>query len=341
MKILQKIICAVVSLSVFAATMTCMATSSSAVANTPGDVNSDGSVNSFDALSVVRYCTGADTLTKEEIVAADVDLDGKVTATDALYILQFSAGIIDRFPAQTDAGRIHIIGDFYYDKATGKVTNTDGSGLLGFSYDAKDDAFYASTYAWQRTFGYTYLYDVAAPLIFCNFDTSRIFFEYNDMEWMIQLWKGQYGLFLNGCEIGLYYRDVDDDELIDANGRKFYKCADDEMLVQMELTMYKNDTMFFHRSKQYSWWLTGFKLGRLAATGYTAESTQVLSVSATMYFSDVDMMEAFIEGLENCTEIEHNASKRVRNVKFENGKFDKGNGYTVNRAQQSVTFSWK
>ena len=192
MKAFQKIICAIVSLSVVAATMTCMATSSSAVANTPGDVNSDGSVNSFDALSVVRYCTGADTLTKEEIVAADVDLDGKVTSTDALYILQFSAGIIDRFPAQTDAGRVHIFGDFYYDKATGKVTNTDGSGLLGFSYDAKDGAFYASTYAWQRTFGYTYLYDVAAPLILCNFDTSRIFFEYNDMEWMVQLWKGQF-----------------------------------------------------------------------------------------------------------------------------------------------------
>lgn len=341
MKIFQKIVCAVVSLSIIVATIVCTSTASFAVTNTPGDVNSDGSVNSFDALSIVRYCTGADTLTQAEIVAADVDLDGKVTATDALYILQFSAGIIDRFPAQTGEGRIHIVGDYYYDIATGKVTNTDGSGLLGFSYDAKDGAFYASTYAWQRTFGYTYLYDVAAPLIFCNFDTSRIFFEYNDMEWMVQLWKGQYGLVLNGCEIGLYYRDVDDDELVDASGRKFYKCADDEMLVQMELTMYKNDTMFFHRSKQYSWWLTGFKLGTLAATGFTAESTQVLRVSATIYFSNNDMMDAFIGGLENCTEIEHNASKQVRKVKYENGKFDKGCGYTVNRAQKSVTFSWK
>lgn len=336
MKVFRKIICAIVSLSVVAATMTCMATTSSAVANTPGDVNSDGSVNSFDALSVVRYCTGADTLTKEEIVAADVDLDGKVTSTDALYILQFSAGIIDRFPAQTDAGRIHIFGDFYYDKATGKVTNTDGSGLLGFSYDAKDGAFYASTYAWQRTFGYTYLYDVAAPLILCNFDTSRVFFEYNDMEWMVQLWKGQYGAIFNGCEVGLYYRDFDDDELVDANGRKFYKCADDEMLMQMELTMYKNDTMFFHRSKQYSWWLTGFKLGTLDSLGYTAESTQVLRLSATIYFTEEEKMDAFIGGLEKCTVIEHNASKKTRSVKFKNGE-----GYNVNRAQKSVTFSWQ
>lgn len=155
------------------------------------------------------------------------------------------------------------------------------------------------------------------------------------MEWMVQLWKGQYGAILNGCEVGLYYRDFDDDELVDANGRKFYKCADDEMLMQMELTMYKNDTMFFHRSKQYSWWLTGFKLGTLDSLGYTAESTQVLRVSTTIYFTEEEMMDAFIGGLEKCTEIEHNASKKKRQIKFANG-----NGYVVNRAQKSVTYSW-
>ncbi len=341
MKAFQKIICAVVSLSVVIATVSCMAVSSSAVTNTPGDVNSDGSINSFDALSIVRYCTGEDTLTKAEIIAADADLDGKVTSSDALCILQYAAGVIDKFPAQTSEGRIHIVGDYYYDIATGKVTNTDGSGLLGFSYDARDDAFYASTYAWQRTFGYTYLYDVAAPFIVCNFDTSRIFFDYDGMEWMIQLWKGQYGYVLNGCEIGLYYRDFDDDELVDDKGRKFYKCADDDMLVQMELTMYKNNKLFFHRSKQYSWWLTGFKLGTIEAYGITPTSTQVLSVSATIYFTDSEMMDAFIGGLENCTEIEHNASKEKRPITFKNGKFENGCGYTVNRATQSVSFSWK
>lgn len=338
---LKKITCVLVSLSVIIGTMAAMALQTSAVANAPGDVNSDGSINSFDALSIVRYCTGELSLSQAEIVAADVNLDGKVDSLDALTVLQFSSGLIDRFEAQKNDERVHIVGDYYYDPATGKVTNTDGSGLLGFSYDAKDEAFYASTYAWQRTFGYTYLYDVAAPFIMCTFDTSRIFFEYNDMEWMVQLWKGQYGAVLNGCEIGLYYRDFDDDELVDENGRKFYKCADDEMLVQMELTMYKNNTMFFHRSKQYSWWLTGFKFGTLDALGYTAASTQVLRVSATMYFADEEMMDAFIGGLEDCTEIEHNASKEIRTVKYENGKFDKGCGFTVNRMNKSVTFSWQ
>ena len=118
------------------------------------------------------------------------------------------------------------------------------------------------------------------------------------MEWMVQLWKGQYGYILNGCEIGLYYRDFDDDELVDDKGRKFYKCADDDMLVQMELTMYKNNKLFFHRSKQYSWWLTGFKLGTIEAYGLTPTSTQVLSVSATIYFTDPEMMD--IESVVLC-----------------------------------------
>lgn len=336
MNILKKTVCVIVCISIVVTTLICTSISSFAVANTPGDANSDGSINSFDALSIIRYVTGEVKLSDAEVVAADVNLDGAVTSLDALYVLQFSAGIIDSFPAQVNDERVHIVGDYYYDPATGKVTNTDGSGLLGFSYDSKDGAFYASTYAWQRTFGYTYLYDVAAPFILCNFDTSRIYFEYNDMEWMIQLWKGQYGAILNGCEIGLYYRDFDDDVLVDNNGRKFFKCADDDMLIQMELTMYKNDTEFFHRSKQYSWWLTGFWFGALDGLGIPENSAQVLKVDATLYFTDTAMMNAFIDGLENCTEIEHNASKKKREIKFVRNK-----NYKVNRIAKSVTFSWQ
>ncbi len=341
MKIFKKIICAVVCFSIVAATLAATSVASYAVDNTPGDANSDGSINSFDALSIIRYVTGEINLTSAEIKAADVDLDGKVNSTDALYVLQFSAGIIDKFPAQVNDGRVHIVGDYYYDPATGKVTDTDGSGLLGFSYDANDGAFYASTYAWQRTFGYTYLYDVAAPFILCNFDTSRIYFEYDNMEWMVQLWKGQYGAIFNGCEIGLYYRDFDDDELVDGNGRKFYKCADDDMLIQMELTMYKDGKNMFHRSKQYSWWLTGFWFGTLDGLGVPETSAQVLKVSSTLYFANDEMMNAFIKGLENCTEIEHNASKKIRKIKFENGKFYNGNGYTVNKVERAVNFTWE
>lgn len=312
------------------------AVNSFAVDNTLGDANSDGSVNSFDALMVVRYCTDEKSLTAEQKKAADVDGDGKITSLDALYILHFSVGKLDRFPMSGESSRVEIAGGFYYDPATGKVTNDSGSGLLGFSYDASEGVFYASLNAWQRTFGYTEIYDYAAPFIICNFDTSRIYFDYDGKEWMVQLWKGQYGYIFIGSEIGLYYRDFDDNELVDNAGRKFYKCADDDMLVQMSSSLYINDTLLFKRKQQYSWWLTGFTPGALDGFGTSPEATASLTLDATIYFEDEEMMYAFVEGLKNTTEVQHNVSKKVRNINFEYGK-----NYTVNPVTNSVSFKWQ
>ena len=221
MKLAKSIISVFLTLAIVFGTTALFAVSVAAADNSLGDTNSDGAINSFDALIIVRYCTGQEKLSDAELKAADVDGNGKINSTDALYILHFAVGKITSFPAgsTTDSGRVQIFGNFWYDPATGTVTNTDGSGLLGFSYDAKESVFYASSNAWQRTFGYTFIYDISAPAIVCWFDTSRIFFEYDGKEWMVQLWKGQYGWVLIGAEIGLYYRDFDN-PLIDENGVK-------------------------------------------------------------------------------------------------------------------------
>lgn len=336
MKKSSKIISLILSVCLVFGIASFGAVSSFAVDNTLGDTNSDGSVNSFDALMVIRYCTNSMELKDAEKKAADVDGDGKITSLDALYILHFSVGKLDRFPMSGESSRVEIIGGFYYDPATGKVTNDDGSGLLGFSYDASEGVFYASLNAWQRTFGYTEIYDYAAPFIICNFDTSRIYFDYDGKEWMVQLWKGQYGYVLIGSEIGLYYRDFDDDVLVDDAGRKFYKCAEDDMLVQMSSSLYRNDKLLYRRKQQYSWWLTGFVPGALENFGTSPEATATLKLDATIYFEDEEMMYAFIEGLKNTTEIQHNISKNIRTVKYEYGK-----NYTVNPAKKSVSFQWQ
>lgn len=338
MKITKSIISIILALSIVMSMAAFFTVSSSAADNSLGDVNSDAAINSFDALMVVRYCSGAETLTPAEIKAADVDGNGKINSTDALYILHYSVGKIGRFPAgsPTDSGRVEIIGGFWYDPATGKVTNPDGSGLLGFSFDAKEGVFYASSNAWQRTFGYTYIYDIAAPVIICWFDTTRIFFEYDDKEWMVQLWKGQYGWVLIGAEIGLYYRDFGDNSLIDENGVNYFKCADDELLIKMSMTLYRNNQTLFSRGQQYSWWLTGFVPGALDGFGATPEAVEQVALDATLTFTDAEMMEAFIEGLENVDKVEHNATFSSRPYKFV-----KNENYHVNLAKNSVTFFWK
>ncbi|MBR3836040.1 MAG: DUF4474 domain-containing protein [Clostridia bacterium] len=337
MKLAKSIISVILSLCIVAGTFAMFAVTTAAADNTIGDANSDAAINSFDSLIIVRYCTGQETLTAAEKKAADVDGNGKINSTDALYILHYAVGKITSFPAGSpvESGRVEIIGGFWYDPATGKVTNPDGSGLLGFSYDAREGVFYASSNAWQRTFGYTFIYDVAAPMIVCWFDTSRIFFEYDNKEWMVQLWKGQYGWVLIGAEIGLYYRDFED-ELIDENGVNYFKCADDDMLIKMSMSLFRNNSLLFSRGTQYSWWLTGFVPGALADWGSTPAATQEVKLDATLYFPDSEMMTAFVKGLEEVDKIEHNATFTSRPYKFEKGK-----NYHINYMKNSVTFIWQ
>ncbi len=53
----------------------------------PGDVNGDGYVSSVDALTVLRYAVGMETISPEEAKRADIDSNGAVNSYDALEIL--------------------------------------------------------------------------------------------------------------------------------------------------------------------------------------------------------------------------------------------------------------
>ena len=77
---------------------------------------------------------------------------------------------------------------------------------LGYSYIPAQDIFSTRIDAWQREFGYCDLYDRMAPNVGMIFNCLPIYFHYDDRTWMIELWKGQYGIN-TGCEIGVYYAD--------------------------------------------------------------------------------------------------------------------------------------
>ncbi|MBP3327617.1 MAG: dockerin type I repeat-containing protein [Clostridia bacterium] len=65
--------------------------------NTKGDVNSDGRINSNDALLVLQASTGLLTLSDNQKKFAEVTNDGKVNSSDALKILQFATGKLTKF----------------------------------------------------------------------------------------------------------------------------------------------------------------------------------------------------------------------------------------------------
>ena len=75
----------------------------------------------------------------------------------------------------------------------------------GFWYDPQQDIIFSRMDALQRKFGYAYGYDDSIFLINAVIDCEPIFFSFAGKTWMIELWKGQYGV-MTGCEIGVYNR---------------------------------------------------------------------------------------------------------------------------------------
>ena len=58
-----------------------------------GDLNMDGKVDSGDAILLLRYNAGLETLTNEQKLLADVNSNGRIDASDASEILRMDAGL--------------------------------------------------------------------------------------------------------------------------------------------------------------------------------------------------------------------------------------------------------
>lgn len=153
----------------------------------------------------------------------------------------------------------------------------DGSGFL---YDGVLDIFYADKNPWQKKYGYTKLYDEAAAAAGMVIDCEPIYFDYDGKKWMLELWKGQYGLCLGG-EIGLYQASERDSS--------FFMGVEEADYIGMHMDLYVSGRWVFGRREDH-WWLTGFVLGK-----NTKPKNIKMSVSLT--FKDCLMRQRFLEGL--------------------------------------------
>ncbi len=159
---------------------------------------------------------------------------------------------------------------------------------FGFAYDDKDDFFYSIMDPWQKDLGYCSLYDEAGPALSLIFDSEPIYFDYNGKHWLIEFWKGQYGITTGG-EIGVY--NTDDDGLIIPgffNGR-FYEVVDESEYMDMSFTLYKNNKSLIKQRGRH-WWLTGFLLGEFS-------HPHELKMHIELYFPSKNMLMAFVAGL--------------------------------------------
>lgn len=172
---------------------------------------------------------------------------------------------------------------------TGECTNKDDSGMLGigFNYSLTEMTLYATVNCWMRDFGFCLLYDVVAnmmPVVY-KYETRRFKFDYDGLQWMVQIWKGNY-FVANGSEVGLYSRSP---KLIGS----FYECATDEQMVRMSMDLYYKDKLLMSKPLQEHWWINGFHM-----SGRVYEPSK-LTMKFTIEFPDEEMRDAFCKSVKN------------------------------------------
>ena len=151
----------------------------------------------------------------------------------------------------------------------------------GFEYDAEQGIYYSTVNPWQKGFGFNIVYDMTAPLAGMNYSTERITFRYDNKDWMIQLWKGQYGATA-GAEIGVYNKT---DKIMQ------YDCVSEEEFLEMSFVLYNQGEKMFERGPEKHWWLTGFKIFNIGVP-------ILLDMDMTIKFPTKSMTDAFEQGLK-------------------------------------------
>lgn len=165
---------------------------------------------------------------------------------------------------------------------------------VGYRYDSSQDIFTSRRDAPQKVFGYNGLYDLSAPYFNMIFDYETIYFDYNAKTWLIEMWKGQYGIN-TGCEIGIYYTD----KIVfpDQYNTVFFMPVKEKDMPRLSMILNKypagkeNYCSIPGRVEGKHWWLTIFKVGLFSKPGE-------LFADISIRFQDYAMMYHFLNSFE-------------------------------------------
>ncbi len=158
----------------------------------------------------------------------------------------------------------------------------------GFQYDPASDYFYSTVHCWQRKYGYRRTYDSSAAALGIIFDSEPIYFDYNGRHWLIEFWKGQYGMSA-GAEAGIYSV-TDSSSQSDAPEKRHYKSISDSELFPIRISLFYKEQLIALCDKKH-WWLTAFFLGRFYPP-------RTLTAKISITFPEYEMCNAYIEGLK-------------------------------------------
>ena len=198
--------------------------------------------------------------------------------------------------------------------------------LASYKYDPDGNFYYTDDKeCWQKNFGFNEVYDTFAPVTMMYYDTVRTTFEYGGKEWLIQTWKGQYGMAFVGGEVGVYTRSL-------GSIGSHYVCADKEDWLNMEMAFMWDEyetgeyRAVFNRDYDKYWWATGFVVG--FPNGSLRQTLTEFRLVTHITFKDAEMADAF------CKAFEENGFRRVS--KLNNNEPD-----TFVQVGPDVAFVWQ
>lgn len=165
---------------------------------------------------------------------------------------------------------------------------------FGYIYNLSRDIFSTRVDSWQKTYGYGTIYDKMAPFANMIFDCQPIYFDYDNKTWLIEFWKGQYGINV-GSEVGIYCSDHVIPSFM--RDKTIFSAVDEDNYLRV-------CTELFYRGNsvaslcQYHWWLTIFCMGQFA-------HPKDLSMNVSIRFPNYEMMEAFLSSVEESKTLLH------------------------------------
>ena len=158
---------------------------------------------------------------------------------------------------------------------------------FGFSYLRGQDVFTGTFDAWQKEAGYRTFYDRTAVHFHMIFDALPVYYDYGGKTWLVELWKGQYGIS-TGAEVGVYHAK----KIVDRQARRWthFEAADEAEMPHISYRLErKGKTLFLMRG--YHWWLAGFRVGTFSRPGK-------LRLMTTITFREREEACQFYRGLE-------------------------------------------
>lgn len=157
---------------------------------------------------------------------------------------------------------------------------------FGFAYEPKQDIFVSQINAWQRKEGYEALFDNLAPKFNMIIDSFPVYFDYRNRTWLIEFWKGQYGIN-TGAEVGIYHAN----RPIPKHQRRkvHYNAVSDEEMPLIGMCLKRRQENLFSLKKHH-WWLAAFRMGLFS-------QPKDLTLYASLTFCNCEEAEAFAGGL--------------------------------------------